>query len=551
MTNRIRITMTVLLCLSGLAMTAQEYNQAPVVVSKEKVRGSDGNLYYSHVVQERQTLFSVAAAYGVSMDEICAANPNMNLKQEGLKKNSIILIPFKKPESHLEAPPSEPYFIHIVRWFENIDDISKKYGVPEEDILRFNKLKDRKLKKRMKLMIPREPLKPQPPEESLPEQETEKDTEILDKEEEHEKSTIGDQLKDFFSWNIFSRKDKVNAVLILPFNAKGSPSENNLDFYSGALMALNSLKSEGISTELSVYDAAGGTMPVTTERLKNSDIVIGPISPEDITKLMAVNSEEKPVVSPLDPKASLLVSAYPSLIHAPSPHNAQYEDIANWVANDAAYGDKIIVISESSPKNASMTETVKYRLNETGTDFISHSYNILEGRNAFSSLASIMTSSGTNRVIISSDSEAFVYDVVRNLNLLIHKKKDVVIYSAARIRSFDTIEVENLHNLNLHVSSSYFIDYESSKVKDFILKYRALYNTEPSQFAFQGYDIAYYFISTCSKYGSSWWRHLSTRERTRMLQSDFLFYEAGEGGMINQGIRRIVYEKDYTVRLIN
>lgn len=533
--------------MAAFGLPAQEYTQAPVTLSKEKVRGSDGRLYYSHVVQERQTLFSIASAYGVSIDEIYAANPNMNLKQEGLKKNSIILIPLRQEKS-AGSENLAPHFIHIVKWFEDIDDISEKYGVPAEDILRFNNLKERKLKKRMRLMIPREPLKPEKTQEEAPAQPQEEEN-IQESEEDSDKTSLKEQLKEFFSWNIFSRKNKVNATLLLPFNAQNHPSDNNLDFYSGVLIALNTLKSEGISTEISVYDAAGGSIPVTSERLKNSDIIIGPIAPEDINKLMMMNAEGRPVVSPLDPKAAPLVSIYPSLIHAPTPYNAQYEDIAHWVAQDAKNEDKVIVISETSPKNSAMTEAVNSRLKDMGIPFSSYSYNILEGRKAAGGLSSLMTNSGANRVIVSSDSEAFVYDVVRNLNLMIHKKLGVIVYAAAKIRSFDTIEVENLHNLNLHVSSSYFIDYEKQEVRDFIFKYRALYNTEPSQFAFQGYDIAYYFISTCSKYGSSWWRHLSTRERMSMLQCDFLFYEAGEGGMINQGVRRIIYEKDYTVRL--
>ena len=548
MRNRIQIILTIFLCLAPLWLPAQEYTQTPVTVSKEKVRGSDGKLYYSHIVQERQTLFSIASAYGVSIDEIYAANPNMNLKQDGLKKNSIILIPLKK-EKTVDGENLVPHFIHIVRWFENIDDISKKYGVPAEDILRFNNLKERKLKKRMKLMIPREPLKPEKPQEEV-QVKTQEEEQAQESEEDNDKTSLKEQLKEFFSWNIFTRKNKVNAVLILPFNAQSNPSDNNLDFYSGALLALNTLKSEGVSTDISVYDATGGSIPVTVERLKNSDIIIGPIAPDDINKLMLINTEGRPVVSPLDHKSATLVSIYPSLIHAPTPYNAQYEDIAHWVAKDAARGDKVIVISETSPKNSTMTEAVNSRLKDMGISFSSYSYNILEGRKAAGGLSALMTNSGANRVIVSSDSEAFVYDVVRNLNLMIHKKLDVIVYTAAKIRSFDTIEVENLHNLNLHVSSSYFIDYEKQEVKDFILKYRALYNTEPSQFAFQGYDIAYYFISTCSKYGSSWWRHLYTRERTNMLQCDFLFYEAGEGGMINQGVRRIVYERDYTIRLV-
>ena len=48
---------------------AQTYVQTPVTVSKEKVRGGDGKLYWSHVVMEKQTLFSIAKAYGVTVDD--------------------------------------------------------------------------------------------------------------------------------------------------------------------------------------------------------------------------------------------------------------------------------------------------------------------------------------------------------------------------------------------------------------------------------------------------------------------------------------------------
>lgn len=72
---------------------AQTYVQTPVTVSKEKVRGGDGKLYWSHVVMEKQTLFSIAKAYGVTVDDICKANPESHLQTEGLKKNTILLIP--------------------------------------------------------------------------------------------------------------------------------------------------------------------------------------------------------------------------------------------------------------------------------------------------------------------------------------------------------------------------------------------------------------------------------------------------------------------------
>ena len=49
---------------SGIAtqvMHAQEYVAPPVTISKEKVK-IDGKAFYSHIVLERQTLFSISKA---------------------------------------------------------------------------------------------------------------------------------------------------------------------------------------------------------------------------------------------------------------------------------------------------------------------------------------------------------------------------------------------------------------------------------------------------------------------------------------------------------
>ncbi|MBQ2222899.1 MAG: LysM peptidoglycan-binding domain-containing protein, partial [Bacteroidales bacterium] len=55
--------------LGAGAAHAQEYVPTPVTVSNEKVR-MNGKTYLSHVVLERQTLFSIAKAYGVSVTDI-------------------------------------------------------------------------------------------------------------------------------------------------------------------------------------------------------------------------------------------------------------------------------------------------------------------------------------------------------------------------------------------------------------------------------------------------------------------------------------------------
>ena len=117
------------------------------------------------------------------------------------------------------------------------------------------------------------------------------------------------------------------------------------------------------------------------------------------------------------------------------------------------------------------------------------------------------------------------------------------------VRSFDTVDGSTFHKSRLHIAPSYFVDYGDPAVKSFIRAYRALYRTEPSQFALQGYDTARYFVSLCSKYGNRWTRAI-TRVDESGLHTDFHFEKTPAGSFRNTGIRRIVYKTDYSTTLV-
>ena len=568
------IIAALLACTVPATGNAQEYISTPVTVSKEKVR-VNGDICYSHVVKEKQTLFSIAKAYEVTVDDIYAYNPT--LKESGLKKNSIILIPAKKEKTPAEtATPvtesdvrlqDEPKVevtevqeevkktrqtekkkkqtTHTVKWYEDLDVIAEKYGVTVEAIIKANNLSGRKLAKRQKLIIP-EPgemieADGQEATESIP---AGAETEETIKETPDSLNANSPETEP--EW-IFTPKEEVKATLILPMRTTtGNPSRNNMDFYSGVLLAVKDLAETGISTELNVYDSSDSNHPIVSEDLDGSDLVIGPVSSADLNKLLATESQIKAIISPLDPRAESLALTNSNFIQVPAPQTVQYQDLASWIKEDTAPGDTLLIISEKGARQTDATSQLTLAAESTGLTFIPFSYSILEGRDITEPLTNLMTKTGTNRVLIASESEAFVNDVVRNLNILVYNKINIVLYAPARIRNFETIEVENLHNTALHASLGYLIDYEDQQVKNFLLKYRALYNTEPTQYAFQGYDIATYFISMCSRYGSDWMRKLDGSEQ-HMLQSTFRFVPMPEGGFVNQGIRRVVYGNGWSV----
>ena len=533
---------------------AQDYTAPQVTVSKEKTK-MGGKLYYSHIVLEKQTLYSISKAYGVSLDDIYSANPG--LKETGLKKNAVILIPDltvkeqEKGRKKKAGKEEDKYTVHTVRWYEDLDVIAEKYDVTVESIMELNNLKGRKLKNRQKLRIPSatevSAAEPDAAAQGPIVPATSGDVQNVSPEN-RTTTGISSSILPLF------RKNSVDISLLLPLAAGDSTSgsRSNMDFYSGALLAARQLGKEGVGIDLSVYDVADEQMHITEERLKSSDVVIGPVSAGDLGRLLASAPNSTYIVSPLDHRAEPLALSYKNFIQAPSSSTAQYADLANWIREEKSPHDTVIIIHEKGIKDRTGINTLTHGLKGNGIGFQTFSYNILEGRDIPDSLRSRMTLTARNHLMIASESEAFVNDVIRNINRMVHEKYDVAVYASSKIRGFDTIEGANLHNVNLHVSASYYIDYDQKEVQDFIMDYRALFNTEPTPFAFQGYDIILYFAGICSKYGNAWPAMLPLEEE-ELLQSGFRFSRVvvgqSEVGFANTAIRRITYGPDYSVSL--
>lgn len=531
--------------LMGSQINAQDYVNTPVTISKEKVR-VEGKVYLSHIILERQTLYSIAKAYNVTVNEIYEANPT--IKETGLQKNSIILIPYvKEDDTKASQEKSEEdkaviatspghketvfrkTIIHVVKWFEDIESIAKAYAVSVEDIMRANNLKDKKLSRRQKLRIPSS-------EEIAQAREAEKE----DIEKDYESPILPDQ--DTTLKFAFQPKNEISAAIILPFRSNSDAvSKNNMDMYCGAMLAAYDLNQKGIKLELKTYDSSAES--IRRDMIKSCDFIIGPMFSEQIEAIYSKYPEVSPIISPLHPMTEALAFKYVNFIHAPTPQRIQYEDMIAWAMKEMQIDDELIVISERNGGH-DVYRAITSTLDNNNIKYSKYSYSILEGREIEKSLKALFTLEGTNRVIIASESEAFVNDAVKNINLLSEKHFKVALYGPSKFRFFDTVNIANFHSTNLHLVSSFDINYDSETVKEFILKYRALFNTEPTQFAFQGYDLVMYFSNLCSKYGERWMDYL-TEENDKLLQTNFSFKKIENGGYINMGTKRSIFKKNF------
>jgi len=486
-------------CLIMLALPmvaqVQEYVVPEISISKDKVR-IDGKTYYAHVVQAKQTLFSISKAYGVNVADIYAANENLDIENQGIKAGQVLMIPT-----------------------ESTHTAEKQQSVTSGDATRVVSM----------------------PQTSVQSKDTTSSKALFPKLKDLADKVFG--AKD--SSYVKDIPDVVNVAILLPFGSTGKADEKCLDFYAGALLAARDLGTEGKKININALDVTVSN-PDGRKIMNEADVIIGPLSPEGLTNALA-NVDGKYLVSPLDPKSASL-AATENIVQAPTPSAMQYVEMARWVKDDFNRGDSLIVITQSGTTLSEGGQALFDELNSLGMQYcvISYSGSGMETQSKFVFHAS---KTGTNRYILVSENEAFSSDVVRNVNLMAYKRHDVALYAPSKIKSFGTIDAGQLYNADTHVAASYFIDYKDPLVRKFIKSYRALYEAEPNSFAFHGYDVMHYFVNITLKYGRMWHKKLSEYSENG-LQTNFKFIEDNPAGAVNTAVRRAEYTPNLKTRLL-
>lgn len=572
--KNILLSILLLLCAADMSMVfAQNYDAPPVTISSDKIR-MNGKLYYQHRVLDKQTLYSISKAYNVSMGEITEANPTIVDGQ--LKSGSIIMIPVKiteaketepqkkqeEPETIIQEKPVPDkydgidYSIHIVKWYESLRSIAKKYGISEEILVEFNSLESTLLKKRQKIRIPDKEFigelqrltggtaTVQEPQDSKSEPAQTESVNNTDSE-------LGELIAQ-------NGRSTVKLALILPLDCTHDGSGGNvnyMDFYSGALLAAKRLSEAGMRMEIEVIDSEEYESHLAIAEsgiLDDCCYVIGPVHRKNLAEILPYCLEKDiKVVSPLDPKAASLLADYPNLFQAPASTAAQFENIAEWIRTQRR-NSPVVVISETAGNRGEELEMATTALKAKNIDYKVFSYNILQGRGVDVSISKLLDKSGKSHIIIASENEAFVNDAIRNLNTIATMfKYDISTYASSKVNHFETISADNFHNTDMHMAMGYYIDYDDKETMRFVGEYRALFNSEPSQFAFQGYDMVKYFatLSISDKI------MIDDYPEKHMLQSNIEFRRVSGndigtlGGYENSATRNIIFGSNYTIRI--
>ena len=506
--------------LAAAPLDAQTIFKPSEVTVSRTVVTVDGKQYLSHVVRERQTLYSIGKAYGVSSLDIIDANPSLNLDFRSIKAGDILLIPATEETLALALADTTAIRTEPVQ------------EQPQEQV--------------------QEPSPEQPQvQEPLPEQVEEPlSKQPQEQEQVEEPLPIFDEGTEVESDNfVYDIPECIKVCILLPFDADSTANVRYLNYYFGTLLAAKDLSDQGVKMEISTIDTMDPqAFTRAAGEFADSDVIIGPVSAGDISKALPLLPEGKMLVSPMDAKTEELTVDSPVILAA-TPASRQVLDVVEWMQEEKGEADTLIVVRESGVRLGPTMQLLRKSLNlEEMQNCIEVDYSIAGGleMNEWFGIHTHMGDTAT-RVMALSERDVFVKDVIRNVYLQNSMKHNVTIYGPARTRSS---EVEEMCNAYLHNSVTYYVDYDNPEVIRFVGNYRALFHTEPDSFAFHGYDTMRYFVSICAAYGRNWPAKLHTFSQSG-LQTYFRFEPAEGTGNVNAGLRRVLYTPGFNIYIMD
>jgi LysM repeat protein len=502
--------------------------QIPIFKETTVVEEVTNTKLYS--VKAKEGKWRIAYKFGITLEELSKLNPNMG---EVLKEGQQINVPNVEKEDIKQVDETYGYYKVLPK--EGFYRLKLKLGLTQEELEALNPgLKETGLKAGMILKTPHNDL----------------DTEYIG-----DSSNLTFKIKDYSTKHI---------AVMLPFrlnrvefdtvsdtkkSIKKDPYLNaSLDFQSGVLMAIDSLKALGISLKVDVYDTKYEVGEVSrilrTNDFSDVDAVIGPLTPKTFASAaLELEKYKIPVVSPIGTDLQLRSNVFQSRPKTELLKNK----IVNFVKADSLVNNVIIVADSKEVATANELKglfnqaTIVYsRKNKKNEDENYVLVNDIVGA----------LKNGKNYVFLETSNPGFVSNVT-SLLASVNKtlgntpqnnvKSKITLVTTNMNDAFEDDQVSNEHlsKLNFHfaATSKWFEEDESS----FIKKYKKLYNTTPNKRAIRGFDVTMDVVLRLVSSNNLYESVIDT-PLTEYVESKFAYKKYISGGYYNDSIYLVKHE---------
>ena len=497
--------------------------------------------YVAYKVAPQETLYGIASQNNLTIDQLVNINP---ILKDGLKAGQWIYLPGKMVKD--TPITSTDFIRHMVQRRETLYSISKQYNVDIKDILQINPGLDGTLRKNDIILIPKKgtgSITEKPLDEVIV-QGREINLEAVEPVEKFGNCVNMPHHQVFnVALLIPFQLNYTDSISLGEAGSLKLPSEYRsfdfIQFYEGALIAADQAAARGLQVKLNVYDTDAGNGTSRTSNLLASrsltgmDLIIGPFFPNSFEQVAAYAKNNKiPIVNPLSERSEIL-ERNPYVIKMQPSAWSVYSSAAQKIA--AAYpGAQFTIMRRNDTENSSMASVIQSALSKA-------LYNpgqlseINYSQVSESGLMRTLVAGRPNVIFMLTSDKALIPALLRKLND-VRGKYNITVVGLADWQNME-MDLKYLNNLNAHFFSPWFVDYSSENTTQYIQEFRRRYEGEPEQshYAYQGYDFTRYFLDAMYNFGPAFLTCLS-EIRNPMLSSDFRFYEVPGGGYENTGV---------------
>lgn len=506
--------------------------------------------YRIHVIEHKQTIYSIAKLYNVTQESIFALNPET---KNGYKINQKIKIPNKEIAAEEKIEDEKDQKTYKVKRKDTLYALAKKFGVTQESLMETNPIIIRDgLKKGQRIIIPGKEIII---EEAL--------YVPLDTMYYEDVNLLNSNLPcDSLS---IERSTPMNVAIFLPFeldqaaftretenasNKKPNISEKPfLEFYQASLLAIKDLKRKGYQLNIHTFNTKKDTNTIK-EILKKGiiqelDLIIGPVYKDNFKLVQkATDSLSIPMINPIIKETNLVKESAFTIDMFPDNDIIVQQTIKLLLSNDSS---QIYFVHSGFVQDMMIAKPFKEKylnaLLAAGKDTNQVFNELIFPDSKKINFLPFISKEKHNLFVVLSDNQAFVSNVFTKLNFLTDNHK-VQLIARPKWQKFDNIDISYFHNLNVLQITSEYVDYQNKSIQNFIKNYRKLYHQEPSRFAFYGYDLAYNF--------SNYFYSHKNFKCLNLIDMEGLIFgfdiQRVNRGWMNQSIFVIHYQKDYSLK---
>lgn len=504
----------------------------------------------THKVEPKETIFGIEKKYGISDEALKKANPD--LEKLGLQIGQTLVIPSSSEAKTIVSTP-EKLVYHEVLPKETKYSIAKQYGITIEELERKNPEIIPNLTIGYKLVIKGN--QPKTDKISVIESNTDSVTPSLTKLVIPQEAEI----KKGYTSLSKNSNDRKKLVLLLPFNLtkivgdtvnsiatrlkKDKFLNMTMDFYSGALMAIDSAKTIGIPVDVSIFDSqetknSSNISAIHQQNnLETADAIIGPFYQNNVEKTAAlVSAANVAVISPLSKDIG---NSFPNLYQTIPTTDALKRAVFDYMI---AKGGNIIAVVDKKKESARQFIQQNY----PGVKFAV----LLENGNlSGESLKSLLVKGKMNYVLLASENTGMIkWTMTTMMSVIAAYSIQLAIMEPNETLETDEINFENLTKLKL-LYPSISRENESPEALIFEKEYRKKNKISPSSYATRGFDVTFDTLMRLVQ-GKSYQETVDSTA-TEQVDNKFEYYKKPDSGYTNKGIYILNYDTGLTIQEAN